>query len=57
LLDLLKNLPPSRLIAPPGPSKLYPTRKGRGAQLPGFLGVPIKNYDPNVAESQANEGR
>jgi hypothetical protein len=36
---------------------LDPTRKGRGAQLPGFLGVPVKEYDPSVAESQAKEGR
>jgi len=57
LLDLIKNLPPSRLIAPPGPSKLYPTRKGRKAQLPGFLGVGVKEYDPNVAAQQAAQGR
>jgi hypothetical protein len=57
LVDLLKNLPPSRLALPPGPSKLYPTRKGIAGQWPSFLGVPVKEYDPGVASSQARAGR
>lgn len=57
LVDLVKSLPPSRLIAPPGPSKLYPTRRGFRAQVPGFLGVPVKEYNPNVAAQQARQGR
>jgi hypothetical protein len=55
--DLLANLPPSRLLVPPGPSKLYPTRKGRKTQLFGFAGVPIKEYSPTVAAQQAKQGR
>jgi len=57
LVDLLRNLPPSQLAFPPGPSKLYPTRKGRKTQILSNLGVPIKAYDPTVAAQQAAAGR
>lgn len=56
LKDLVRGLPPSRLIAPMPPSKLYPNRN-RNSELWSYLGVPIKEYNPAVAANQAKVGR
>jgi hypothetical protein len=56
LKDIGVNLPPSRLVAPLPPSKLYPNRD-RTATFWGQLGVPIKEYDPAEAAKQKQQGR
>jgi len=50
------NLPLVSLLKPRPPSKLYPTR-GRRTQLFGYLGAPVKEYNPAVARQQAAQGR
>jgi hypothetical protein len=54
--DLVRNLPPARLLAPQKPSRLYPNR-GRKSELYSYLGVPIKEYNPAEAARQARLGR
>lgn len=49
-----RNLPPSRVIAPLPPSKLYPQRS-RKSELLSFLGVPLK--DLNVPEANRRAER
>lgn len=56
LEDIIAGLPPSQLVAPRKPSKLYPTRDRTTTGL-SFLGVPIKEYNPQVAAQQAKQGR
>lgn len=56
LLSMLEGLPPSRVVHPMKPSKLYPNRN-RHSELLGFLGAPVKEYSPAVAAKQARQGR
>jgi hypothetical protein len=56
LQAMLLGLPPSRLIAPPAGSKLYPTRNRRTQEL-GYLGIPIKEYSRAEAARQKAQGR
>jgi hypothetical protein len=54
--DVVRGLPPVRLVFPQKPSKLYPHR-GHRSEILSQLGVPIKEYDPREAAKQAKEGR
>lgn len=54
--NVVKSLPPARLILKPKPSNLYPNKSRKSEGL-GYLGVPIKEYNPVVAAQQAKQGR
>ena len=56
IVNIAKNLPLSQLVAPNPPSRLYPTRGRRTTGL-GYLGFPVKEFDPFVAQQESRQGR